>query len=261
MPAAVWKRLPVNGVFQVLLPDGRAFLYSAVPNDAIARALFWRGLPAWESETTHIFYKLAARSELVLDIGANTGVYTLLACAANPRARVISFEPVPHVYLKLVENVRLNRWESQCCIRQEAVSSTNGSAQFHVPFGELPTSASLAVEGFRGREGTLIQVPLVTVDSLLQKDDRVNLVKIDVEGFEDHVLKGMQEVLATSAPTLIIECNSDGPFRAVEAILAQFGYRFYHLRHEGPTPMDRIVPDPTETYRNFLCIAREDVLL
>ncbi len=97
LPPAIWKRLPVEGIFSVVLPDGRSFLYSATANDGIARALYWRGLEHWESESIPVFYRLARSARLVLDVGANTGFYTLLACAANDDCRVLSFEPVPRV--------------------------------------------------------------------------------------------------------------------------------------------------------------------
>ena len=108
IPSYLWKRLPVEGVFSVSLVDGKSFLYYATPNDGIARSLYWRGIESWESETIPVFYTLAQNASLVLDIGANTGVYTLLACTANPTTKVISFEPVPSVYDKLVENVCVN---------------------------------------------------------------------------------------------------------------------------------------------------------
>lgn len=59
LPSWIWKRLPVEGIFSVILPDGRSILYSATPNDVIARALFWRDLSNGESETIPIFYSLA----------------------------------------------------------------------------------------------------------------------------------------------------------------------------------------------------------
>jgi len=55
LPPAIWKRLPVEVVFPVKLPDGRSFFYSATLNDVIARALYWRGLKDWESETIPVF--------------------------------------------------------------------------------------------------------------------------------------------------------------------------------------------------------------
>jgi FkbM family methyltransferase len=260
LPEGVWRRLPITGPFYVQLPDGHSFIYSATPNDSIGRSLFWRGLK-WEAESLLPFYNLAKRSHLTLDIGSNTGIFALLACAANPTSQVIAFEPVPRVYVRLVENIKLNGWENRCQLRSEAVSNMQGSTKFHVMFADVPTSASLHLQGFRGEEGDLIDVLVTTVDAVCVDDKHVDLVKIDVEGFEDKVLEGMQHVLATSGPTIVIECIPDGPFQAVEAILTKFGYRFYHLRKEGPVAVDKIVPDQHEVYRNFLCIVRDDVRL
>jgi hypothetical protein len=55
-----------------------------------------------------------------------------------------------------------------------------------------------------------------------------------------------------------VECNYDGPFIAVETILNKFGYRFFHLRPEGPVAMNKIVPDENKLYRNYLCTVRDD---
>jgi len=68
----------------------------------------------------------------------------------------------------------------------------------------------------------------------------------------------MSRVLATSSPTIVVECNPDGPFSAVEAILTRFGYRFFHLREEGPVAVNRIIPDESERYRNHLRTTHDD---
>lgn len=259
LPAVIWQRLPVETIFRVTLPDGCSFAYSAIANDVIGRALFWRGYKSWETETIQIFYKVAQRANLVLDIGANTGVFTLLACVANPNCRVISFEPVPRVFHRLQENIKINGWDTQCEVRREAVSDASGSAHFHVPDGDLPTSATLHRQGFRGYRGTLFEVPVTTIDDICLAGTRVDLVKIDVEGFEDKVLRGMQRNLLSSTPTIIVECNPDGPFQGVEAILKMFGYHFFHLRVEGPVAVDKITPDKSGKYRNFLCTVYDDL--
>lgn len=252
LPAAVWKRLPVEGVFPVILPDGRSFLYSATPNDVIARALFWRGLKAWESETIPVFFRLARSAQLILDIGANTGFYTLLACAANPTAQVISIEPVPRVYQKLLEHLQLNHFEDRCEVYRLAVSNFVGTAHMHVPYGDIPTSASLNPSGFRGYDGELIEVSVTTVDAIVGKR-QVDLVKIDVEGFEPQVLEGMQNTLKSSYPSLFIECLPDGPYQQVEEILSNFGYHIYALTRKGPVRVAHVIPRRM-FYENFLFI-------
>ncbi len=254
LPESVWRRLPVDGVFTVSLGAGIEFRYSSNPGDGIGRALYWKGTASWEADTIPVFVELARRSTRFLDIGANTGVYTLLACAVNPSVRVTAFEPVPQVFEILCKNIAVNRWQDRCQTRNEAVSSWVGLTAFHVPQGDVPTSASLHTRGFRGISGRLIDVSVTTVDAVCAEHEAVDLVKIDVEGFEDRVLEGMQRVLANSRPAVILECNPDGPFRVIQGLLGHFGYRFFHLRGGAPVPLADIVPDVTERHRNVLCL-------
>jgi FkbM family methyltransferase len=255
LPPAIWKRFPVDLAFDIALSGQAHFQYAADPSDAIGRALFWKGLSYWEAETIRVFIDLIASSTGFMDIGANTGVYSLLARALNPEINVIACEPVSYVFVRLCRNIELNGWSDQIHAVQEAMSNVIGESTLHVPFGKIPTSASLTKGGFRGMAGYQIAVETRTVDALL--DDlqlRVDLVKIDVEGHEAKVLEGMMGLLGTSRPSLIVEVNPDGQHREIESILRSFDYRFFHLRDQGPVETATLIPDPREMYRNYLCL-------
>jgi FkbM family methyltransferase len=253
LPRSVWERLPIEGTFSVTLPQGETFQYNSVAGDYVGRALHWRGVSDWEAETLAAFYSAAQTAQYVLDIGAHTGVYALIACAANPSATVYAFEPVPHVFDLLAANLRANNWEARCHAENVAIAATSGTTQFHVPRLTIPMTASLNVAGFRGLDGDLIDVRTTTIDEVC-RGQKIDLVKIDVEGFEDQVLAGMQQSMRDSAPKIIVECNPDGPYRQVEALLTNFGYSFYHLGASGPVRVPHIIPDPTESCRNYLCL-------
>ncbi|MGE0480744.1 MAG: FkbM family methyltransferase [Phycisphaerae bacterium] len=257
LPKKVWQRFPVQHAFALAVPGGGRIVYAATVNDHIGRFLYWRGLHAYEPETMGVWMHLARRARVVLDVGANTGVFSLLACAVNPAARVVAFEPVPQVRAKLLENIRRNGWEERCTVRSEAVSDFEGQTQFHIPFGDMPTSASMNTDGFRGWKGEVVQVAVTPLDTLFA-DAPVDLVKIDVEGFEDKVLLGMRGVLARCRPALIVECNPDGPIAAIESVLREFDYRFFQLRAGEPRRRDGIIADAGVHYRNYLCIGQDD---
>lgn len=263
LPEQIWDRIPFEGTFWVSLPGGCGFTCQALDGDGVInRSLFWRGWLAYEPETTLTFFRLAQRSSVVLDIGANTGFFTLLACAANSQSKVVAFEPVPLIYERLVSHLAMNGWEGRCHAHCKAVANFVGTTKLHVPFSVgIPTSASLGSEGFRGYQGSVIDVPVTTIDLVCSSRERVDLVKLDVENHEHTVLDGMQQVLSESKPALIVECNPDGPFQAIESILSQFGYRFYPLRPGDLVQCDRIVPDETERYRNFLCTVEDAEML
>ena len=100
--------------------------------DSIASSLFWHGLDGFEPETIRPFFGLAAASRTVLDIGANSGVYSLVAALANPDATVVAFEPVTLIADFLRRNVELNRLEN-VRVEQVALGDSEGEIEFYVP--------------------------------------------------------------------------------------------------------------------------------
>jgi len=199
----------------------------------------------------------------VLDIGANTGFYTLLACAANPKARVTAFEPVPATIEALRSNIALNGFEGRCQTVSCAVADAVGRAAFHVPFGTTPDMASLGRTGWLGIAGEVTEVATTTIDAAVGHSGHLDLVKVDVEGHEDVVLKGGLRTLDACRPALILECNPEGPYRMVEEILLEHDYDIYHLRTEGVLPVKTIRPDrrdDPDRGRNFLAYPSEQPL-
>ncbi len=257
LPFAIWSRLPVETAFEVNYPHGITFSYLPTAYDGIGRQLYWAGEHFWEHETVEVFCRLARRARRVLDIGANTGTYSLIACAAHPDTMVTAFEPVPRIRAQLSAAVELNGFTGRCEVRCDAVSCECGTARFHVPAEALPTSSSLHPDGFRGLEGEHIEVPLTSIDALLAEEDAVDLVKIDVEGFEHSVLQGMERTLHQHRPAVFLECNHDGPVDALEAIIAAHGLRLYHLRPGGPVRIEGFGRDASDHHRNFLALPPE----
>lgn len=250
----VFQSLPVEGCITVAAPGGRSLMYRSTNRDFIGRELYWYGWNGFEPETTGVFLALARGSRRVVDVGANTGYYALIAGIANDASRILAVEPVPRVCDLLRANVELNGLGDRCEIVTAAVSSVPGVVSLHVPHDDVPTSASLHAGGFRGHEGALIEVPGRTLDDLCEGGDPVDLVKIDVEGFEDAALEGAQTVLQRFQPALVIECNADGPYQRVQELLAPHGYTFFQLTDEGPRRVERIRPDESERFRNYLCL-------
>ena len=260
IPRKLWIRLPIETPFEVELPDGNSFIYAPVAGDGIGRILFWQGLEGWEPETTNLFCNLASKNDLFIDIGANTGVYTLLACAVNQNSLIVSFEPVPRSFARLKRNVKINGWENRCILRNEAVSNENTRTSFHVPFTDNPVSASLHKDGFRNSEGELIEVEVMTIDSLFpngkHEDGRsVGLVKIDVEGFEDKVFEGMSKVITSVKPDIVFECLADGSPEITEEILQCHGYDLYHAGADLQL-VDTLLPSNDDHHRNFVATIR-----
>jgi FkbM family methyltransferase len=251
-PKGLVRWIPVNTTFRVAIAPDLSFRYSLSTSwtDGYGRALYWHGLKGVEPETIRVFLQFVRNARLFLDVGCHTGVYSLVACALNPSLRVIAFEPVPEVRCKLVENLEVNHFEQRCIIRSEALSDYSGSAKFHVPVSR--DMASLDPQGFRGLPGKLIDVDVVTADSVIEPGVHVDLVKIDVEGFEDQVLRGMSRVLSDTRPRIIFECLTPQLAMKIADTLTRHGYQFFRIGPQGLESVEQLVPDEHCRYRNFL---------
>ncbi len=98
----------------------------------------------------------------------------------------------------------------------------------------------------------------VTVDDVVG-DRPVDLVKVDVEGFEHKALAGMQRLLGRDHPDVFAECNADGPYHEVEAELARHGYRFVQLAFNGRhRELAHIDPTLRDASHNVLCTVHTD---
>jgi FkbM family methyltransferase len=196
----------------------------------IENELFWRGLEGWEKVSTSIWITLCRDSSTIIDVGANTGVYTLIARSVNPRADIVSLEPVERIHRMLQDNIRLNNYSVHAL--QAAASSADGTAFIYEPPDPHVLSVSLNKD-FNTWDPTVRPVPVPTrsVDSIARerKWDRVDLVKIDTETHEPEVLEGMREVLQRDRPTILIEILNDSVARRVEGLVDGLGYLYYNI--------------------------------
>lgn len=143
------------------------------------------------------------QGDLFGDIGANVGVFTVLASGVR-KARTIAVEPSPVAIEHLLDNVYLNRIEPLVHIRRVGVSSATGSLRFTA---SLDAKNHVAAEG---ESGAAIEVPVETLDDIFA-DGPPLVLKIDVEGYEAAALAGGRRLLADERlRALIIELNGSG---------------------------------------------------
>lgn len=201
----------------------------------------------FEPGTRNALRKLVKPSSLVLDIGANIGAHSLLlAQLVGPQGRVLCFEPTDFAYRKLQRNLDLNPGLASrvtpfhCFLAEkddkdvpDAIYSswplTEGEDLHAKHLGQpMPTTKARA----RSIDGVLAEIgnPLV------------QLVKIDVDGFETEVLRGATSLLGISRPVFMMELSPyvlDERGSSLEELLACFaphGYQFFHERTERQLP-------------------------
>ena len=230
------------------LPNGRVLRLWSRADDWVSNQVYWRGWQGYEPETTPLFYRLASRARVTLDVGAHVGFFTLLAAHGNPAGRVFAFEPLPRAYRRLQANVDRNALTNVECVAG-AVGAVSGQARFFfAQMDGIPCSSSLSSE-FMKEFGDVaeVDVPVLTLDDFLHERgvSGVDLVKIDTESTEPDVLQGMSRTLANDRPAIVCEVlagRDTGP--VLESLLRPLGYTFFLLTPEGPRREERIEGHP-----------------
>ncbi|MBZ0263968.1 FkbM family methyltransferase [bacterium] len=257
IPFAIWKHFPAPDTFEVRITKTKSFKYCYTGYDYVGFVTYWGGAFEFENETSSLMAKYLKNAHVFLDIGAYTGFYTVLGLGLNPALKVISCEPVPENFGALTANVAVNKFENRTTLLNCAVAEKAGSVPFHVTSNRYSPSASLNPEGFRGKDGSLIEVECMTLDQIVNDLDKVDVIKVDVEGFEDKVLEGAKNTLATKRPVIFLEVNYDGPYQRLTEIFDEQDYTYFQLTDSGPLQQDEIIPDPKDIFRNYLAIPSE----
>jgi FkbM family methyltransferase len=150
----------------------------------------------WEPENLSVLYSFVSDKTVFLDIGANIGYFSIAIGNRLKRGgKVFAVEPHPALTNLIERSVQLNSLEAVVQIFQCAASDQEGTLNLFYPDDHLGKGSSSRNAGERGR---LLSVQAYRLDTLLPQDLVVDLIKIDVEGHELSVLRGMQKVLQRS---------------------------------------------------------------
>jgi FkbM family methyltransferase len=227
------RHLYFEGPFEVRV-DGVS-LRLTNHNSPHETALFGHGLDGWQERVSLRYWiPLCKRASTIADVGANVGIYSLVAKAVNPSATVCAFEPIPRFFQRLVANCAANELDVRTF--ELALSDQEGEASLW----DLPVDhhyhASLSREDVTSLSG-LIERRVVTrtLEGLLAAEniDGVDLLKIDVEGWEPEVIKGMGTLLR-NRPTMLVEIKSLERATRIEELVVGMGYEFYDIDEDGP---------------------------
>jgi len=181
-----------------------------------------------EPISTELFTREIKEGMCVVGIGANIGYYTLLeARLVGETGRVIAIEPVPDNAAQLRKNVERNGYKN-VQIHQVAIGSRNGTTKIYT---SSESNWSSLIPG--GMHTNNVEVPLRTLDRLLQDEPRVDWVRMDVEGYETEVIKGMQDIMRRHRPRIFMEAHvwatGSEPFIRLLRELRNAGYRTQYV--------------------------------
>lgn len=160
-------------------------------------------LGMWEPQYTALFRRLVRPGDTVFDLGANHGVYTLLAASlAGPTGRVHAFEPNPRLAHLADMSARLNGHGETVTMHRLCASDSNGSTWlvFENAFSGGGTQNRAGEEG-----ETALACRTAILDEMFPDPSfTLDVVKLDVEGSEGRALRGMRKILARSPDVRIL---------------------------------------------------------
>jgi FkbM family methyltransferase len=193
----------------------------------------------WESHATGWLQKTLRAGDVMVDVGANIGYFTLLAAAiVGPKGKVVAVEAHPDLFALLRRNVVMNGHRSLVTLCNAAAWSKPGRLPFHQRVG-YASNSSLASAGPSGLQNLgdteeVTQVDAVVLDDVLDGLERIDVMKIDVEGAEIQAFRGLSRTLeARPAMKIMFEWSpeqirlmGDEPGELVDLLAeAGFGYR------------------------------------
>lgn len=215
-------------------------------------------LPYWQGAAKYIyvyrenyerelryFYSALQPGDVVVDVGAFYGIYTLVAASrVGPDGHVLAFEPAAEAFGVLRRNITLNGYHWVRAF-QFALADREGEAFFYQHAD--PSRNSLGPTS-----GTASRVALHTLDDVLDLTgiaEKVTAIKIDVEGADALVLHGARRTMARFRPLVIFEVNRSASHRLgvdpneAWTLLDSLGYRFFRVGESGSLrPLQALPP-------------------
>ncbi len=235
------------------LPGGASI--SADLREHVQRWIYFFG--AYEQETVNWFRSVLRPGMTVLDIGAHVGQYTLIAAAdVGSAGRVHAFEPNPGTFRRLSANISRNSFQ-HVRAHQVALSNTPGETTLFIPQHDNAGESSLqsCVE-----DSTSTKIRSITADEWAPTADlgtrpRVDVIKLDVQGFETRVIEGASGLIARFRPTVVCEFEERWLRLAgsssvdLKRTFSDLGYTINRINGNKLTP---VAPDEPHDFENLV---------
>ena len=212
----IWNKLPSKVLLPVFINGRMVKVYKG----------HWAGVVSgsYEPDTLNLFTQLLENSSHFLDVGANVGLFSIIAAAKG--TKVTSFEPHPVIRKVLKKNLK------GLPVKIYDFAASDSEEDVRLFISDEPGSHSLSM-----KQSDYVLVRSIEIDKIVKED--VDLIKIDVEGAEVKALKGMHNILSKNKPILIIEVDEvhlnrfGEDFNSLKTHLEKYGYKNKKIANEN----------------------------
>lgn len=252
-------RIPVVGQIPTQYDGLDEFVMVTDGKDSLASRIYWQGTTSFEASETNVYMALLQNAQTILDIGANTGLYSLIAGVHHPPKNIYCFEPMPVIADTLRRNINANHFD-HVQVFEMAITDSDGEITLYVPIqGTLPMGSSTSGD-FRNNTKP-ISVIAKTLDTLVSEEqiNQVDLMKIDTESTESAVLRGGADLINRDRPLIMCEILTDTFAKSIAEFFDAKDYQIYRIEDDGIRHLEHIKTLPDAT--NFLFAPSEKLNL
>ena len=213
------KKLPIlNGLVELSFKNKLFYMINIENDDAIPLKYLWRN--KYENLSLNLWYDMTRKNGFFFDVGAHTGIYSIIGNLDKNENNIISIEAFYINYSRLLSNLKLNKIKLDKCFLA-AASNSEG-------IGKFKSKALFyhSTGGGLSEQGTL-SVHKIKIDNFKLKK-KICGIKIDTEGHELEVLKGGIVSIERDKPDILFEIN-ENCFDKCLGILKSYGYKFYFI--------------------------------
>ncbi len=232
--------------------------------------IFWFGY--YSRDVLMALDPFIAPGSTIIDAGANLGeITTYAAKRAGKSGRVIAFEPDPRMHARCAHNISLNRFDDCVSLIEKGLSDRTERRPIYAAStiykDGSPHDGLGTIYKSSDREREVAVIDLITLDDYVRSAalNRLDGIKLDIEGAELPALRGAAETLQRFRPWLVIEigeatCSAAG-YQAsdVTDYLTRFNYRFFRIGRKGA--LTSIQPHELRGYQNVFCLPIKNTIV
>jgi FkbM family methyltransferase len=210
---------------RVVNAQGARFLVDTT--DFIDQCIAWEGM--WDGPQLNRLAAVSLAAQPVgyfVDVGANSGSYSVMFATRNLANRIVAFEPDPGNYARLLSNLTLNGLCHRVDARRLALGDAEGDVTLYEGAMWNKGESSIALPD-QTPKGVTHLVRQARFDSLFALSDERIIIKMDVEGYEFEALAGMEQTLRRNTCYVQVELYSER-LDELQHLFAGLGYRFVH---------------------------------
>lgn len=192
----------------------------------------------WEPEITKVFREFVNEKSVVFDVGANLGFFGIIAGASNP-AGIHFFEPNPELTPLIGSSIAINGLSSKTRINTVAIGEKKEELKLHLvgdyigssSLLDTPTVQAVSIAGQDVDTDRSFTVPVITLDQYCKDNavKKVDVIKIDVEGFEPQVYKGMAKTIKNNKDLTVFLEFSAPLYKKPEAFYSSIAKDFKYV--------------------------------